>query len=432
MRGNDMRTLAVIAEYNPFHNGHAYHLSEARRLTGAEHTIAIMGGNFLQRGEPAMWDKYTRARMCTRAGIELALELPFAYAVGSAMDFANGAIRILDALHTVDYLCFGAETADLALFEQLSEIIVDEPEAYRKKLRHHLASGLSYPAARSLALTAYTGNPFFSDILSSPNNILALEYMCALKRAGSSIKPVLIPRKEAGYHDSDLHRHISSATAIRHALSETADIRNTETASDITADIAADIPSASRDIIDRSHGVSAPVYPDDLTPFLQAARLMSLDTPDTEICDMNRELCDRLRRLPYNLQFKETVSSLKTKNYTATRISRALLHMLLQYTEQDRRSFIDFGYAQYANILSFRRENHELLRTINQKSRIPLITKKADFEACFRQYADSVNPDIAARMWTLDTKATELYNCMIYNRYGYQNPNDYTTKLPIV
>lgn len=431
-----MRTLAVIAEYNPFHNGHAYHLSEARRLTGAKHAMAIMGGNFLQRGEPAMWDKYTRAEMCTRAGIELVLELPFAYAAGSAMDFANGAVCILDALHAVDYLCFGAETADVALFEQLSEIIVDEPEAYREQLRHYLASGISYPAARSLALTAYTGNPVFSDILSSPNNILALEYMCALKRAGSSIKPILIPRKEANYHDNTLNRHISSATAIRHALSEATDIRNPETASgvtpEITSNIADDIPSASRDIIDRSHGISAPIYPDDLTPFLQAARLMSRDTADAEICDMNRELCDRLRRLPCHLQFTETVCSLKTKNYTATRISRALLHMLLQYTEQDRKSFIDCGYAQYANILSFRRENRELLRTINQKSRIPLITKKADFETCLKQYTDSVSPDIAARMWALDTKATELYNCMIYNRYGYQNPNDYTTKLPIV
>lgn len=427
-----MCTLAIIAEYNPFHNGHAYHLSEACRLTDAKHTIALMSGNFLQRGEPAMWDKYSRAEMCTRAGIELALELPFAYASGSAMDFANGAIRILDALQAVDYLCFGAENADLAVFEQLSDIIIHEPEAYREQLRHNLASGISYPAARSLALTAYTGNPVLSGVLSSPNNILALEYMCALKRIGSSIKPVLIPRREADYHDSTLNRHISSATAIRHALSKAADIRNSDIASKIISDIADNIPSASCDIMGRSCGISSPIYPDDLTPFLQAARLMSHDTASAEICDMNRELRGRLRRLPCHLRYTEAVCSLKSKNYTATRISRSLLHMLLQYTEQDRRSFIDCGYAQYANILSFRRENHKLLRTINQKSRIPLITKKADFDTCLKQYADSVNIDTAVRMWALDTKATELYNCMIYNRYGYRNPNDYTTVLPIV
>ncbi len=427
-----MCTLAIIAEYNPFHNGHAYHLSEACRLTGAKHTIALMSGNFLQRGEPAMWDKYTRAEMCTRAGIELALELPFAYASGSAMDFANGAICILDALQTVDYLCFGAENTDIASFEQLSDIIIHEPEAYREQLRHYLASGISYPAARSLALTAYTDNPVLSNILSSPNNILALEYMCALKRSGSSIKPVLIPRKKAQYHDSTLNRHISSATAIRQVLSKAADIRNSEIKSKIISDIADDIPPASHDIIEHSYRTSAPIYPDDLTPFLQAARLTSQNTAGTEICDMNRELRDRLRRLPFHLRFTETVCSLKTKNYTATRISRSLLHMLLQYTEQDRTSFIDCGYAQYVNILSFRRENHELLRTINQKSRIPLITKKADFDTYLKQYTDSVNTDAAARMWELDTKATELYNCMIYNRYGYRNPNDYTTALPIV
>lgn len=426
-----MRTLAIIAEYNPFHNGHAYHLAAARRLTGADYTIALMGGNFLQRGEPAMWDKYTRAKMCTRAGIDLALELPFAYAAGSAMDFACGAARILDALQVVDYLCFGAETEDISFFEQLSDIVIEEPAPYQDKLRSYLVQGISYPAARCLALAAYMNNPSFSDILSSPNNILALEYMCALKRTGSSIKPILIPRKDAAYHDDKLNRHISSATAIRRALSETPDFPEEKFATTI----ADDIPDSSLDIIKHTYGVSAPIYPNDLTPFLQTARLISSDSAGNEICDMNRELNDRLRHLPSYLKFTETCGLLKTKNYTATRINRALLHLLLQYTEEDRSNFIHYGYAQYANILSFRRESNTLLRAINKKSRIPLITKKADFASYINQYCSSfasVNPDTAARMWELDTKATELYNCMIYNRYGFENTNDYTTILPIV
>lgn len=433
-----MKTLAIIAEYNPYHNGHAYLLRQAKAYTNADCTIALMSGNFLQRGEPAMWDKYTRAKMSALSGIDFVFELPFAYATGSAQDFANGAVRILDAMHTVDFLCFGAEDDDLHAFEMLADILLSEPDSYKNCLKACLANGMSYPAAREQAIASYTENTFHAALLSKPNNILALEYICALKRAQSSIKPVLIARKHAPYHDNRLYGGISSATAVRAAFfpepHQAGGSRFTPTADSFPA-ISGDIPNAVHTLIKDAYGIKSPVFPGDLDCFLQAARLMSSEGAVQNICDMSDALANSMSALPFHMGIDAATDALKSKSYTASRIRRALLHLILGYTEEDRRRFIEGNYAQYAGILSLRRESSPLLRQIKQNSSVPLITKKADFRSCFtdtKNYGASVQRDIADRMWELDTKATELYNCLIFNRYGFRNTNDYTTTPPVI
>lgn len=425
-----MSTLAIIAEYNPFHNGHAYQLQKAKQITGATHAITVMSGNFLQRGHVAMWDKYTRALMCVSAGLDAALELPFCYASGSAMDFAMGAVSMLNALHTVDYLCFGAETDDIKSFEWLSEIMIHEPEQYKMALKKNMASGYSFPVAREHAVMEYTNDPALISLLSSPNNILALEYLCALKRTHSDIKPVLIQRTGSGYHDSVLHGHISSATAIRGAFDEVSDDRT-----NILSRIEKDIPEEVISVIKDCFHKCAPVFTDDLTPFLQMKRISQNPSSYSEICDLTQEMSDRLCKLEANASFMECVNDLKTRNYTSTRICRALLHLLLGYTEADRSDFIHKNYIQYANILAFRRESSSVLKDMKSRSSVPLITKKADFKAIISQFDASntwFSSDIADRMWKLDTAATELYNCMIYNRYHHKQPNDYTVQIPVL
>lgn len=422
-----MKTLAIIAEYNPFHNGHKYHLGQAREISGADYAITIMSGNFLQRGHAAMWDKYTRAKMCTESGIDLALELPFCYATGSAMDFANGSVSILNQLGSVDYLCFGAETDSLQLIERIADTILEEPDGYSDILRTKLAKGMSYPAARETALTSYINNSDINEVISSPNNILAIEYVCSLKRTASRIKPVLIPRKQAGYHDPALYGNISSATAIRNLIES--DCSNSEAGNSFLLKLKHEIPESTFNIINDTLFTKSPVFTDDLTPFLQS-NLLSGRTYNN-ICDITDDLANKIYKLAPNISFTDAMSKLKSRDITLSRISRCLIHLILNYTDTDRTDFIDNGYGFYANILSFRKNSSNLLKVLNQTGTIPLITKKADFE-CRITSLDEVSQNSARRMWELDTRATNLYNCLILNRYGTICTNDYNTPIPII
>ena len=194
-----MKVTGIIAEYNPFHQGHAYHLARARELTGADRLLVVMGGNFMQRGEPAIVDKYARAEMALKNGADLVLELPAAAATGSAEYFAEGAVELLDASGVVDALCFGSELGKLAPLEKAAALLLEEPEEYRQLLREELKRGKNFPEAREIALSAFFPE---RELLSAPNNILAIEYLKALKRRKSSIEAVTIPRL-GNYHGND-------------------------------------------------------------------------------------------------------------------------------------------------------------------------------------------------------------------------------------
>lgn len=414
-----MKTLAIIAEYNPFHNGHKYHLETSKATTGADYALTVMSGNFLQRGFVAIADKYTRARMCTLAGLDLALELPFPYATGSAMDFSMGAVSLIDKLNTVDYLCFGAETPDLHSFEKIADILIEEPDNYSNHLKNYLSKGMSFPAARQQALIDYSNDTSLTEFIASPNNILGIEYVCALKKLNSPIKPVPILRKKAGYHDKNIYGNISSATAIR---------ENLISSDHSLEDISKDIPETTLALLKEDFNKTLPVFNNSLTPFLQASLFRDLDFEN--ICDISREFSNKLCNLPKSINFEEAVASLKSKDITTTRVCRSLIHLIMEYTENMRYSFIQSGYTQYANILSLKKDSSSLLKDINEATSIPLINKKADFEKLISSY--EVNHDIAGKMWKLDTKATELYNCLVYNLYGTKLPNDYSTRLPIV
>lgn len=423
-----MNTLAIIAEYNPFHNGHAYQLSEALKLTGANNVLTIMSGNFLQRGEPAMWNKYLRAKMCVQGGIDLALELPFIYSTGSALDFANGAVHILNALQVVDYLCFGIENGTLDDFLHAADIIINEPAKYKEILTNNLSEGLSYPAARSKALALYTMDDNISKVISTPNNILALEYICALKRTNSSIKPVPIIRKGAGYHDKNLNKILSSATAIRENILS-------ENASSDMSELKKHVPLETYNIISDNYRLNSPIELNDLSAQLQLSRMYFDFTINENSnfmpCDMNTDIYNKLRNCPIQSTVTDTVQLMNCKNYTTTRIKRSLLHMISGYTEADRKSFIENGYCQYVNILSFKKDNKGLLKNIKNNSNIPVITKKADFFDTISQF-DNINEELAKLMWKLDTNATELYNCLVYNRYHTRQPNDYAAIIPVI
>jgi len=414
-----MKTLAIIAEYNPFHNGHQYHIQQSKAVTNSDYTIALMSGNFLQRGCPAILDKYSRGRLCAIGGVDLTIELPFPYATGSAMDFSIGAVSLLDKLNTVDYLCFGAECNNITMFEKIADVLLEEPDSYIQTLKDCLSQGMSFPAARQKALSLYLKDFSLDEFVSSPNNILGIEYVTALKRRNSKIKPIPIQRKNAGYHDTTIYSSISSATALRQAF------HNEDNPIDA---ISNDIPAECLSTLKEAFNYCFPIYDNDLTPFLQSA-LMTNESFD-HIWDINSDLSNKLKALAPSVSYTDSIEILKSRDITSTRIARSIIHLIMNYTSHLHDIFTKNDYAFYGNILSLRKDSSSLVKDINSLSSIPLINKKADFSSTIASY--DIDKDIANTMWALDTKATNLYNCLIFNRYNIKAENDYTIRLPII
>ena len=212
------RILGIISEYNPFHNGHLYQLEKSKKLTNPDYTVCIMSGNFCQRGGPALLDKWSRAKMAIQAGFDMVIELPTLYSVSSAENYAEGAIKLLSAFPDVT-LSFGSEIGDMAVLDQFADIFYNEPKEYKTILSHELARGISYPKARENAILFYLNDvKKYSNILSLPNNILAIEYLKAIKKLKAKIFPITVKRIEADYNSLDTHGNIASATAIRKLL----------------------------------------------------------------------------------------------------------------------------------------------------------------------------------------------------------------------
>lgn len=363
-----MRATGIIAEYNPFHTGHAYHIQKARELTGADYIIVAMSPDFVQRGEPAIFDKYIRTECALCCGADLVLELPAACASGSAEYFAEGAVSLLSSTGLVDALCFGAETADAALFEQTAAILVEEPEDFRAALQSGLRNGLSFPAARAAALTPYCPE----DFLASPNNILGIEYCKAIKKLGSGMQPLPLEREGSGYHSDDLSRRFCSASAIRRYLEPQ------RIDQDITAvsEILRYIPEEIQDLFLRA--CAFPITIEDFRPQL-FYQLMMQDQFD-HILDISPDLSDRIQKMKYqclNLSYKESIATIRTKQFTESRISRALLHLILQLDQQTINSQRENQGIYYARILGFRKDSSDLLHELKKRSTVPLLTKTA-------------------------------------------------------
>lgn len=418
-----MKTVAIIAEYNPFHNGHSYQLSEIRESLNPDYIIALMGGNFLQRGHAAMWSKYERAKIACQNGIDAVFELPFPYATGSARDFAMGSISILNKLGCIDYIAFGAETFNITLFTHIADILENEPEEFKALFKQLLSEGISYPAARQKALEQYLKDDTITEVMSLPNNILAIEYLRALKTTNSKITPVLIKRTCDNYHDETITGEISSATAIRRL------IKQPDFNYDMYDKLAEDVSGVTLDTLKKLHGVAAPVFTYDLASFIQQCLL--LEMPNDNICDLTKEMQNKLGKLEPASSYDEIIGFLKSKEITSSRISRVLIHLLLNYKENDRDTFASEEYGYYASLLAFREASSEILKCMASAGEIPIITKKADFYSNLLKYSH-VDSIAANRMWVLDTKATRLYNCMVFNRYGTRLPNDFNVNLPIV
>lgn len=219
------KILGIISEYNPMHLGHLYHIKESKKQVQPDYTVAIMSGNFVERGDAAIIDKWSRAEMALNNGIDLVIELPLLYSISSAENFCAGGIKILSSLGMDTTLSFGSECGDISILNEISDVLVNEPPEYISMLNHSLDSGVSFPKAREHALLMYLNDiRRYANVLSEPNNILGIEYLKAIKNQHAKLKVISIKRKGSSYNDLNLNDKYSSATAIRHAIATNEDI----------------------------------------------------------------------------------------------------------------------------------------------------------------------------------------------------------------
>ena len=410
-----MKTVGLITEYNPFHNGHAYHIEKAKMLTGADRVIVVMSGDFVQRGAPAVMPKHLRAESALLSGASLILELPVCFATGSAEYFAQGSISLLNRLGCIDSICFGSECGDLHLLKEIAQILADEPIEYQTALRQALKDGASFPAARQKALNIYSDK--YSEILALPNNILGIEYLKALAKLHSKMEPFTIKRIGAGYHDMDIDGQFSSATAIRSDIYQLADVNFSSESIPLTH-IQTQVPSSCHELMKKNYQTRYPVKSDDFSLLLKAKLLSETADSLSHYLDISPELANRILRLRNNyLSFEQFCDLLKTKELTRSRISRSFIHVLLGITNDWLTAMK--APASYARILGFRRDHADLLGILKRTSDIPLITSPAR----------AVLADTAYQMLELDIYASDLYESVITDLYGTPFHNELTKQI---
>ena len=363
----------IIAEYNPLHKGHAHHIALTKQNTKSEYTVIVMSGNFTQRGEPAIFDKWARTRMALSAGADMVLELPVSYALGSAERFAHGAVKIMDSIG-ISSLCFGSETANLQKLSLVAELLAEEPEQYRTALRKELNKVISFPAAREAAVSSLLGEN--AGVLSSPNDILGTEYIKAIKRLKSCIRPVPVLREGSGYNDASMSE-LPSALAIRTALRR----------GDKTAYSALPISSQI--------WCAQPVFPEDMTQLLLYALRTRTPQQFAKIYGVSEGMEFKLARECKKCRsYDELLSALKSKRYTLTKIKRMLACVLLNITDELTAEIDSEGL--YARVLGIRKTAKPLLSHISKTSIIPVVTQP--------------NSKALSASLALDIRASDVYS----------------------
>lgn len=413
-----MKILGLITEYNPFHNGHLYHLKQSVEITGATHTIAIMSGNFLQRGEPALVHKWQRAKMAVESGVDLVVELPTAYACATAELFAFGSISLLHNLGIVDCIAFGSEYGKITALESIADILHRSPRLFETSLKNYLKEGLPFPVARSKAIIDYysscskenSANELIDieGIMNNPNNILSIEYLKALKRLNSPIIPYTIPRIKAEYHSKDITSDISSATAIREHL------RNGKPLEDLVRVM----PLPSYKLLKEAYEAGmAPIFKEDFGNAIMAILRRENSANLIDYFDVNEGLENRIYDCSHTCNTIDALyNCIKSKRYTLTRIQRICMHILFNLKEKDLIGFNHQGGPQYIRVLGFNDKGREILKLGKSRSSLPIITK-------INHYIPE--SETAKSLLALDIRATNIYSLAIKNHHYSTKALDY-------
>lgn len=404
------KVLGIIAEYNPFHNGHLYHLENSKKLTGCDYTIAVISGNFTQRGSTSLIDKWEKTKAALLNGVDLVIELPVLYSISSAENFAAGAIKILNSLGIVDYLSFGAEHSNISDLDKIADILCNEPEEYKKLLLNELKTGLSFPKARENALIKYLDDSSYLNILSSPNNILGIEYLKALKRQNSNIKPISISRAQVGYNSNEISNNIASATAIRNF------IKNEDF--DIIKNL---VPESTYSVL--MDNVKSGRFVTDFSTFekeiFYILRRMSIEEI-ANLPDISEGLEFAIKNAVNSCNsISELLDSVKSKRYTTTRIQRIFLYALLGITKFDME--ISRNTLPYVRVLGFNDNGKRLVSEISKMNPdINIITS-------IKKFVNYNIDDNLKLILSKDIFATNIY-CSGFNG-SYIGNLDYKNKI---
>ena len=409
-----MKAVGLVTEYNPFHNGHLYHLNKAMELTGADISVAVMSGDFVQRGEPAVLDKYTRASMALNSGVNLVVELPVNYAVSSAESFAAGALKVLDYVKA-DSIAFGSESGDIERLSKLAHILCDNEDTLYKEISKYTANGISYAAARQKVVEKLTDKDTAA-MLTSSNNILAVEYLKAIIKNNYAIKPHTVQRQGDSYNDTDIKSEYASATALRKNLK--------------ADNISEYIPVKAGLILSSNTNY---IYPDDITEvlFTRLLDILFASNYDKNVFienvmqypDVSKEIAGRLyksamdmitRTVPQRSESKDNwafsfgslCEHIKTKEVPLSRIKRALVRITLGL---DKKHMEKYANEPYIRVLGFDKKGQEYLSYIRKTVEVPLITKTADYK----------------EMLLDDIHAANIYNMIVAGKYGVKELGDY-------
>ncbi len=410
-----MKVCGIVAEYNPFHNGHKYQIQKLKEEMNVDAIVAVMSGNWIQRGLPALFDKWTRTKMALLNGVDLIIELPTYYAVSSAEYFATGAVDILNSIGIVDNICFGASTEDVDTLKRIANVLFLEPEGYKKLLHSDLKRGASFPIARSNALKNFLKKEYdakyIADILLDSNNILGIEYLKALQYLSSKVEPIVIKRKGGSYNSLEVIDDVCSATAIREKL-----LKNE------TEDLGKLLPQDCYFIIDSEiiNG-KAPMFINNYEKEILYNFRKSSSDELLQLNDITEGLENTLKKCSNEyFTLDEFINEVKSKRYTRTRIQRIMLNSLLNIRKPDIESYKH--NLQYIRVLGFTKAGEKLLNKIYNSTSLPIVTNVAKFM--------KTATESQKRMLEKDILATNIYTL------GYQVPNyrkanlDYTT--PIV
>lgn len=426
-----MKVIGIIAEYNPFHNGHAYQIEKIRKELQADYIVVAMSGDFVQRGAPAILDKYARTKMALSCGADLVVELPVLWATSSAESFAMAGVTLFEKMGCVDGICFGAETDDTPLLEMLASILAEEPHSYKTALALALKEGKSFPVARAEAITTYlsqqtdsiTPSDFkrINIILNTPNNILALEYLKAIKRRGSSLEAYPIKREGADYHESEIlsssvfqsKAPAASATGIRNLLASTVFTHTQEKEGSVLSEsLASAMPQAALSILLDYISKEPLLDANNFSAQLGYQLLVQRSKGFANIMDCNEDISNRLKKnLIKFSSFSDFCENNKSRDITYTRMSRILTHLLLGIDQELETLGKSLDYIPYLRILGFRKsyslaspsekKTSGILALLKETAKIPLISKLSS--------ADSILSSDALTLLEKDLFASDLY-----------------------
>lgn len=398
-----MKVLGIIAEYNPMHTGHIYHINEAKKITNSDYVIAIMSGSFTEQGNIAMLDKFTRAKEAVNSGVDLVIELPTIYAVSDGGSFANKAIQLLNDLNIVDSICFGAETDDISKLNNIANTIVVNEEKIWDDIKENLKKGISFANARNESLKNYLKDDEIN-LVSTPNNILGIEYIKSIITLKSNITPYCIKRESNDFNDNIITQEYTSSTSIRKYLEEGKDIQN----------------------------ISEYISKNTLNSILNSKVLFNKDIFELlkyKIITMSKEKLRNIYGITEGLEnkiqneildsytYEDFIFKLKSKRYELSKIKRMLIHILLDTTKEDFENLKDSN-SNYAHILAFNHDKKEILSYMSKNSNIPILT--------------SINDNTLAKLTQNQRKLID-YDLKASNIYSFLNKTklnqDYTNML---